>query len=151
MIMKKQSIFLTLMLLAVTMLAGCNDTGVIDEPVENTKKSMVGVWQLLNYNGGFTGQSVDIEPGDVTITFAEDGEMKVDKQTELQVPFPSGTTTYSFVEIERSIFTGKPRRVLAIGTPSPWRMYYSYTFQEGMLVLSEEAYDGYSYVLRKVN
>jgi hypothetical protein len=29
-------------------------------------------------------------------------------------------------------------------------MYYSYTFQEGMLVLSEEAYDGYSYVLRKV-
>ena len=79
--MKKQSIFITLMLLAVMMLAGCNDMGVIDEPVENTKKSMVGVWQLLNYNGGFTGQSVDIEPGDVTITFAEDGEMKVDKQT----------------------------------------------------------------------
>ena len=40
--MKKQSIFITLMLLAVTMLAGCNDMGVIDEPVENTKKSMVG-------------------------------------------------------------------------------------------------------------
>ena len=68
--MKKQGIFITLMLLAVTMLAGCNDMGVIDEPVENTKESMVGVWQLLNYNGGFTGQSVDIEPGDVTITFA---------------------------------------------------------------------------------
>ena len=117
--MKKQSIFITLMLLAVTMLAGCNDMGVIDEPVENTKKSMVGVWQLLNYNGGFTGQSVDIEPGDVTITFAEDGEMKVDKQTELQVPFPSGTTTYSFVEIERSIFTGKPRRVFSRGNVSP--------------------------------
>ena len=42
--MKKQSIFITLMLLAVTMLAGCNDMGVIDEPVENTKKSMVGAW-----------------------------------------------------------------------------------------------------------
>ena len=148
--MKKQCIFTTMMLLAVTMLAGCNDMGVIDEPVENTKNSFVGEWQFLNYNGGFTGESVDIEPGAITITFTEDGEMKVTNQTEMQYPFSSGTTTYSFVEIERSIFTGKPRRVLAIGTPSSWRVYYSYTFQEGMLILSEEAYDGYSHVLRKV-
>ena len=80
----------------------------------NDKENLIGTWHILNYGNGW-GMKEDYEAGEVTVTFTKNGEMLVINKREDQHPFPTGTLTYSFVDIERSIFTGESRTCISFG------------------------------------
>lgn len=117
----------------------------------NNKEDLIGTWHLLSSMGGWSPR-VDYSPGEITVTFTRNGEMKVVNKREGQQPFPTATYKYSFVEIEKSIFTGKPETVLSIDNGSPYSVCYSFSFdnEQGVLYLSQEAYDGMGYSLKKL-
>ena len=72
--------------------------------------------------------------------------MQVVNKREDQRPFATGKFTYSFVDIENSIFTGEPRTCIFFG----FTFIYSYTFDKGFLYLSQKAYDGDGYTFQKL-
>ena len=112
------------------------------------RKDMIGTWQLVHSYGGWSPR-VDYDPGEVTFTFTADGEVKIVNKRNGYSPFPTGIYDYSFVKIERSIFTGEPETVLLIDC-FPDR-HYSFNYEDGLLYLSLQAYDGDGYALKKVD
>ena len=150
--MKKKRVLLLSVLLLT--LAGCSNDDeseldgynyVQEFRDENSKDNFIGTWHVLHHGNGW-GLSEEYEAGEVTVTFTKNGEMQVFNKREDQRPFPTGTSTYSFVDIERSIFTGEPRTCISFG----FLFTYSYTFDKGFLYLSQEAFDGAGYSLRKL-
>ena len=117
----------------------------------NNQEDLIGSWHLLSSMGGWSPK-VEYSPGDITVTFTRNGEMQVVNKREGQQPLQTTNYKYSFVEIEKSIFTGKPTTVLSIDNGGPSAELYSFSFdnEEGMLYLSQEAYDGMGYSLKKL-
>ena len=117
----------------------------------NNQEDLIGTWHLLSSMGGWSPK-VDYSPGEKTVTFARNGEMQVVNKKEGQQPFPTTNYTYSFVEIEKSIFTGKPETVLSIDNGGSYAELYRFSFdnEQGVLYLSQEAYDGMGYSLKKL-
>ena len=128
--------------------AGCSSDDEIEPFDDNPSESIIGTWQLLNYNGGFSGKSVDINFGEITFTFTKDGKVNIINKGEEHFPFPTGSFSYSFVTNDRSIFTGEKETALFIDRGIC--QYLHFTYSEGILYLSEEMYDGYCYALRKI-
>ena len=122
-----------------------------DSPNENDSiivdANLLGKWQLLGYSGGFMGVKEDIETGKVIVTFTKEGDMLVTNEGAY-VPselFISGTHRFTLVDINRSIYTGQPARVLRCGF-----IYLYYIIRDEKLELYEEAYDGFDYSLEKI-
>ena len=102
---------------------------------------------LQEASNNVKGLVKDIEAGKVIVTFTKEGDMLVSNEGA-DVPseiFVSGTYHFTLVDINHSINTGQPARVLQFG-----RMYLYYTFRDGKLELHEEAYDGFGYCLEKI-
>ena len=59
---------------------------------------------------------------------------------------------YSIVKIERSIFTGQSGKAVKItdGNAPKWSYFFSYSFSNDSLFLSQEAYDGWGYVFKRL-
>ena len=146
---KKSLLWISALLLMLAGLSSCSkddDYSYVQVfSNNNDKENLIGTWHILHYSNGW-GMKEDYEAGEVTVTFTKNGEMQVFNKREDQRPFPTGTSTYSFVDIERSIFTGEPRTCISFG----FLFTYSYTFDKGFLYLSQEAFDGAGYSLRKL-
>ena len=147
--MKKFLFRLAAVVLILAGLSSCSKDDDYDYVQEfsnnNDKENLIGTWHILHYSNGW-GMKEDYEAGEVTVTFTKNGEMQVVNKREDQRPFATGKWTYSFVDIERSIFTGEPRRCISFG----YFFTYSYTFDKGFLYLSQEAFDGDSYTFQKL-
>lgn len=143
---KKSLLWLSAFLL---MVAGCSgdDYDYVQEFSSNDKENFIGTWHMMSYSSGWGG-SHKCDAGEITVTFTKKGKVKVVNKREDQSPIPTNTYSYSFVDVERSIITGEPRTCISIsfGFGSP----YSYSFDNGVLYLSQEAYDGSSYSLQKL-
>ena len=140
--MKKKSL-LWICALMLAGLSSCSKDDVQEFGDINNKENFIGTWHLLHHSNGW-GMKEDYEAGEVSVTFTKNGEMQVINKRDDQRPFPTGKSMYSFVDIEKSIFTGEPRTCISFG----FLFTYSYTFEKGFLYLSQEAYDGDSYTFR---
>ena len=146
---KKSLLWLSALLLMLAGLSSCSKDDdynyVLEFDDNNNKENFIGTWHILHYYNGW-GIKEDYKAGEVTVTFTKNGEMQVINKKDDQHPFPTSTLTYSFVDIEKSIFTGKPRTCISFGSI----FTYSYTFDKGFLYLSAEAFDGDSYTFQKL-
>ena len=146
---KKSLLWISALLLMLAGLSSCSkddDYSYVQEfSNNNDKENLIGIWHILHYSNGW-GMKEDYEAGEVTVTFTKNREMQVVNKREDQRPFATGKWTYSFVDIERSIFTGEPRTCISFG----YFFTYSYTFDKGFLYLSQEAFDGDSYTFQKL-
>ena len=151
--MKKSFIFWmgVALMLAVSMSGCSSDDDSVGGFGNNDKENFIGTWHLLSSMGGWSPK-VEYSPGEITVTFTRNGEMKVINNRESQHPFPTATYKYSFVDIENSICSGKPETVLSIDNGAPFANLYSFNFdkEQGMLYLSQEAFDGMGYSLKKL-
>ena len=147
--MKKNLFGLAAVVLMLAGLSSCNKDNDYDYVQEfsnnNDKENLIGTWHILHYYNGW-GTNEDYEAGEVTVTFTKNGEMQVVNKRDDQRPFATGKLTYSFIDIERSIFTGEPRTCISFG----YFFTYSYTFDKGFLYLSQEAFDGDGYTFQKL-
>ena len=147
--MKKNFLlWIGIMLMMAVGMSSCSSDDEIEPFGDKSGESIIGTWQLLNYSGGFTGRSVDINSGEITFTFTKDGKVNIINKGEEHFPFPTGSFNYSFVTNDRSIFTGEKETALFIDRGIC--QYLHFTYCEGILYLSEEMYDGYCYALRKI-
>lgn len=84
-----------LSLLPALLLTGCgNDDDAA--PAENPT-GMGGKWNLVNQSGGFQGQNIDIEPGDVVWTInLTDENIAIVNNSDVEdgVNFPTATYNY---------------------------------------------------------
>ena len=146
---KKTLLWLSVLLLMLAGLNSCSkddDYNYVQEFGDNNnKENFIGTWHLLHFSNGW-GMKEDYKAGEITVTFTKNGEMQVINKRDDQRPFPTGKLVYSFVDIEKSIFTGEPRTCISFGFQST----YSYTFDKGFLYLSREAYDGDGYTFQKL-
>lgn len=137
--------------LCVAGLTSCSDSD--DEDVifvkdyNNYKSAIVGTWYLASRSSGWGGRT-DYNAGEILVTFTKKGEVKVINNREDQRPIPTSTFTYSFKKINNSIFTGEPSVVITFNNSS---LYYYINFDQGVLYISAEAYDGDGYALKKVS
>ena len=147
--MKKAIIFwMCTAVLTITGLTSCSDSDddvILVKDYNNYKSAIVGTWYLTSHSSGWGGKT-DYNAGEILVTFTKKGEVKVVNNREDQSPIPTSTFTYSFKKIERSIFTGQPGTVIYFNDSS---FYYSINFDEGVLYLSAEVYDGGGYALKK--
>ena len=129
------------------MVAGCNsdEYDYVQEFSSNDKENFVGTWHMMSYSNGWTGTQ-EYKAGEITVTFTKKGKVKVVNRRDDQSPISTSTFSYSFVDVEKSIYTGEPGRCISFGSLSS----YSYSFDKGYLYLSQEAYDGMSYTLQKL-
>ena len=109
-----------------------------------------GTWYLMSYSNGWEGIT-EFKAGEIIVTFTNKGEVQVINKREDQRPIPTSTFTYSLIDIEKSIFTGKPGKAISFNN-NPYGLFYSYSFSDdGTLYISAEAYDGSGYALKKLN
>ena len=149
--MKKSMIFwMFAAVLAMTGLTGCSDSDDDDfyvKDYKNYRSVIVGTWYLASHSSGWGGIT-DYNVGEIIVTFTKKGEVKVVNNREDQRPIPTSTFTYSFKKIERSIFTGEPATVIIFNDSS---FYYYINFDNGVLYISAEVYDGDGYALKKLS
>ena len=147
--MRKSMIFwMFAAVLTITGLTSCSDDDdFYEKDYNNYKSAIVGTWYLVYHYSGWGGIT-DYNVGEITVTFTKKGEVKVVNKREDQRPIPTSTFPYSFKKIERSIFTGEPATVITFNDSS---LYYSINFDNGVLYISSEAYDGYGYALKKMS
>ena len=137
--------------MSVAGLTSCSDSD--DEDVifvkdyNNYKSAIVGTWYLASHSSGWGGIT-DYNVGEIMVTFTNKGQVKVVNNREDQRPIPTSTFTYSFKKINNSIFTGEPSVVITFNNSS---LYYYINFDQGVLYISAEAYDGDGYALKKVS
>ena len=145
--MKNKVLWICALLMIIGISSCSNDDGVVSS--DNDGKNIIGTWLLVSSSGGWAPE-VEYEPGEITLTFTGDGKVKVDNRREGYYPFTPGIYNYSFEQIERSIFSGEPETVLLIEGSSSLSNYYSLTYEKDLLHLSEQAYDGMCYTLKKI-
>lgn len=137
-------------LLAAFLGVGCSNDHEDDDPiVENlvVEDNILGSWRLLSYHGGYGGISETLKASKCIVSFTKDSIMQVTNEKNLNIPFLStGKYGFSFVDIEDSIFTGKPAKVLLIDDFH----YFFYSIKDGQLTLSQEAFDGFSFIFEKI-
>ena len=141
----KKSILLwmsAMLMLSVGMMS-CSE----DEALDENHKNIIGEWQLLNYRGGFSPINVDLEPGEVMVTFTKDGVVRVNgKEGNYGFPLLTGTYNYSFEE--KTPYKAKESTTVLVISSSINDYYFH--FEDGMLLLSDGVYDGFEYKFKKV-
>ncbi|MBR5037984.1 MAG: hypothetical protein IKX65_04600 [Prevotella sp.] len=143
--MKKSMIFwMFAAVLAMTGLTSCSDDDDFYEKDYNYKSAIVGTWYLASHSSGWGGIT-DYNVGQIVVTFTKKGEVKVVNNGIS--PATTSTYTYSFKKIERSIFTGEPATVITFNDSS---FYFYINFDNGVLYISAEVYDGDGYALKKM-
>lgn len=137
---------MSFLLLAIAGLSGCSDDdySYVEEFDDNIQENMIGTWHIVGYYNGW-GKKEEYNAGEVIVTFTKDGMVRVINKREDQHPIRTSTFAYFIVDIEKSIFTGKPRTCISFGY-----FLYNFTFDKDILYLSMEAYDGDGYALRKL-
>lgn len=143
----KQKIFflLTGILLLSMTIVSCSKDDELDD------NNIVGTWTLVERGGGFSGTTIDIEAGTVVVTFTKNGEMTVYDKTDKLYFITSGTYDYYFTDIASSIFTGEPANVLVLKTKEGAVFsHFFYSLQDNTLRLSQEAFDGFNYIFKKM-
>lgn len=125
-------------LLSLGMLCACSSD-------DDNFKDIFGTWYLVSYGNGWGGIRT-YDEGEITVTFTSDGVVRIVNTREDQLPLPTGTRTYSFKKIGKSIYTGESKP----GITFDGNFVYSYDVVEGMLHISAEAYDGPGYGLKRV-
>ena len=149
----KKNLFVFTLFVAAFGLTSCSsddDFSYVGEFSEaNIKEDLVGTWHVVKYYNYAIGLGeMDIDAGEITVAFTREGEMNViNKRGEELSPFVTGTHKYRFVDIERSILTGKSKNVLSFDSDFT---FYGYSFKEGMFMLSVEAIDGSGWALKKL-
>lgn len=124
-------------LLSLGMLCACSS--------DDDFNDIIGTWYLVSYNDGW-GNIKKYNDNEIIVTFTRNGKVNIVNNREDQRPLPTGTRTYSFKEVEESIYTHEKRP----GITFDGSFIYSYYIVDGMLHISAEAYDGPGYGLRKV-
>ena len=124
-------------LLSLGMLCACSS--------DDDFNDIIGTWYLVSYNDGW-GNIKKYNDNEIIVTFTRYGKVNIVNNREDQRPLPTGTRTYSFKEVEESIYTQERRP----GITFDGSFIYSYYIVDGMLHISAEAYDGPGYGLRKV-
>lgn len=124
-------------LLSLGMLCACSS--------DDDFNDIIGTWYLVSYNDGW-GNIKKYNDNEIIVTFTRNGKVNIVNNREDQRPLPTGTRTYSFKEVEESIYTHERRP----GITFDGSFIYSYYIVDGMLHISAEAYDGPGYGLRKV-
>lgn len=147
---KKSLLWMSMFLLMLAGLSGCSaddDFNCVQDFSDNTnKENFIGTWHLIRYYNGW-GTNEEYDSGEITVTFTKNGEMEVVNKRKDQRPIPTGTFSYSFVNIERSIYSGESATYISFGPI----YYYTYIFDKGYLHLSAEAFDGPGFTLQKLN
>lgn len=116
-----------------------------DEPITDNDK-IVGTWNLVKRDGGFSGETIDIEAGTVVVSFTANGEMTVYDKTDNHYFFSSGTYDYYFLDS-----TQNPANVIVLRTKEGVVFsHFYYSFQDNTLRLSQQAFDGFNYTFMKV-
>lgn len=139
----KSKVFLwvSLLLFSFTCLSSCSE----DEDDSYADKSgIIGTWYLIGASDGWGGYK-HFDEGEITITFSQNGEMKVVNTREDQQPLATGTRQYHFTDIEESIYNHEPRPGISWGF-----LPFSYVFRDGKLELDAEAYDAPGYSLKRI-
>ena len=143
--MKKSMIFwMFAAVLTITGLTSCSDDDDFYEKDYNYKSAIVGTWYLVYHSSGWGGIT-DYNVGEIIVTFTNKGEVKVVNNGIS--PVSTSTYTYSFHKIPKSIFTGISATVITFNDSSS---YYYINFSNGVLYISEEAYDGSHYALKRM-
>ena len=124
-------------LLSLGMLCACSS--------DDDFNDIIGTWYLVSYSDGW-GNIKKYNDNEIIVTFTRNGKVNIVNNREDQRPLPTGTRTYSFKEVEKSIYTHERRP----GITFDGSFIYSYYIVDGMLHISAEAYDGPGYGLRKV-
>ncbi|PZR24283.1 MAG: hypothetical protein DI539_01005 [Flavobacterium psychrophilum] len=76
-----------------------------DKYSDNTPAEMTGKWNLVNQSGGFAGQDLNFEPGDIIWTFdTESGKIAIvnEADNENGMTVPTGTYNYYMLSNEVS-------------------------------------------------
>ena len=135
----KAFLLMSLLLLSLTCLSSCSN----DDDDNNAEKSeIIGTWYLVGASDGWGGYK-EYKEGEITITFTPNGDMLIKNKRKDQQPIPTGTRQYNFADIEKSIYSGKPRHGISWGF-----LTYGYVFKDGILELDAEAYDAPGYTLK---
>lgn len=115
---------MSLLLLTLTGLSSCSE----DEDDNNVVESgIIGTWYLVGASDGW-GHYKEYKEGEITITFTTNGEMQIVNKREDQQPLATGTRQYHFTDIEKSIYSSKPRHGISWGF-----LTYGYVFKGGIL------------------
>ena len=135
----KAFLLMSLLLLSLICLSSCSN----DDDDNNAGKSeIIGTWYLVGASDGWGGYK-EYKEGEITITFTPNGDMLIKNKRKDQQPIPTGTRQYNFADIEKSIYSGKPRHGISWGF-----LTYGYVFKDGILELEAEAYDAPGYTLK---
>ena len=144
--MKKVFIYLLVVFSPLVLsLVGCSDD-------DYTSNSIVGLWEMTGNRNGWIPLQI-VEEGDIVVEFTKDGKVKTLGKDEGPHPFNKNSTcVYSIVKIERSIFTGQSGKAVKITDKNApkWSYFFSYSFSNDSLFLSQEAYDGWGYVFKRL-
>ncbi len=101
----KAFLLMSLLLLSLTCLSSCSN----DDDDNNAGKSeIIGTWYLVGASDGWGGYK-EYKEGEITITFTPNGDMLIKNKRKDQQPIPTGTRQYNFADIEKSIYSSKPR------------------------------------------
>ena len=150
-IMKKSFLLwmIAMLMLSVGM-TGCSsdDDGIDFESLDDNHKNIIGEWQLVNYYSTWV-LTTDVEPGEVTLTFNKNGVVRINNNDNKYAFFhPTGSYEYYFKEVMPD-YAKEPRTILVIDSNfliSDYGFYYD----NDLLILSDRAYDGFNYRLKKV-
>jgi len=144
--MKRFFIYLLLVISPLTLsLVGCSDD-------DYTSNSVVGLWEMTGYRNGWMSLQI-VEEGDIIVEFTKNGKVKTQNKDVSPYPFDKNCTCkYAITKIERSIFTGKPGKVIKITDVNApkWSYFFSYSIDNDTLYLSQEAYDGWGYIFKRL-
>ena len=134
-------------MMAMGALCGCGDNDS-DRPLGGVRKELIGTWCITSAFSGWGGMT-EYEAGDVTVTFTGNGEARSVNRRDDQRPVTTGTRSYELIIIESSIFTHEPVTAIVFSGPEWTSQPFTLNFVEGSLHLSQEAFDGIGYTLRR--
>ena len=152
---------IAMLMLSVGM-TGCSssdDDGIDFESLDDNHKNIIGEWQLMYYEGGHDNH-MQLDPGDVTLTFT-DKAVKIkgyvdNENVHYSFPLRSGNYKYYF----KDVTYGKKKElttylVAGVGdNPDNFVWWYYFSFENGWLILTDDAYPysgmPYTYKLKKV-
>ena len=139
--------YILTLLFALATIVGLSSCDKDDDEVVNNEETFVGTWYVESCTGGFAGKTVKYSANEVIIAFDADGKGEVVNNREDGQPFASGTFNYGFKDIEESIFDHEPTTCISFDN---YFSLYSFSFDGDKVYLSQEAYDGFGYTLKRI-
>lgn len=146
---KRFLLWMGMMLLLIFGQTSCNNDDNLsaeEATIKEYKAKLIGSWHLVRLMDGW-GNATDYTPGEVTFSFAKDGELIIVNTREDQYPFRSQTASYSLITIDFSIYTHEPKTALSLSMYSS--LPYIMDFNGDLLYLSPNAFDCEGYTLQR--